>query len=456
MQLNEIIADWVTTISEAALPKEVVASTKLRILDIVGCMLGAADHPDVIAARNAAREAFPGTQGRSVPFVDDLSLAGAALVNGTAALVLEFDDSHLESAIHVGSPVIAAALPVAVARGLSGRQLIAAVAIGNELTCRLGVVAPGKFHQNGFHPTGIFGTFGAIYAVARCLGLNPAQVADAVGIGGSLSSALMASWEDGSAAKSLHAGFSALSAVNATACAANGVSGPRGVFDGRFGFYKAHVQDAGYDFAFDRVTAKLGETWEALNIAPKAYPCGHYNQPLIDAALALRRQYAFAPEQISAIRCAMPAYVVPLVAEPVEEKRRPKTSFHGRFSLQHSMAEAMIQGTLDKSSFAERNLTDPRFNAVADKVEIVIDPQATDRRELGGTVEIELGDGRKVSFTVPHMRGMPQNPMSENDLLKKFRMNADGLMPAAEIDRLTGLILSLDEQADIRALIAAF
>jgi 2-methylcitrate dehydratase PrpD len=119
------------------------------------------------------------------------------------------------------------------------------------------------------------------------------------------------------------------------------------------------------------------------------------------------------------------------------------------------MAEAMIQGTLDKSSFAERNLTDPRFNAIADKVEIVIDPHATDRRQLGGTVEIELGDGRKVSFTVPHMRGMPQNPMSESDLLNKFRVNADGLMSAAAIDRLTGLMLSLDEQADISMLLKA-
>jgi 2-methylcitrate dehydratase PrpD len=455
MQLNQRIAEWASKLRDEDLPDDVVESTKWRVLDIIGCMLGGAGHTDTTSARRVAARTFPGTQARSVPFPDDCSIAGAAFVNGTSALVLEFDDSHLESAIHSSSPVISAALPVAFANALSGRQLIGAVAVGNELACRLGVVAPGKFHQHAFHPTGMFGTFGAIYAVSRCLRFDLAKTANAVGIGGSLSSALMASWEDGSSAKSLHAGLSALSAINATSCAENGLTGPSGVFDGRFGFYRAHVQDKGYEFAFDRVTTGLGRHWEILDIAPKAYPCGHYIQPLVDAALALKRRHGIEPEQISTVQCSIPDYVVPLVAEPVAEKRRPKTSFHGRFSLHHSMAEALISGTLDKSSFADRNLTDPRFNTLADKVEVVIDHLATDRRRLGGTVEIDLRDGRKMSFTVPHMRGMPQNPMTEADLLRKFRMNASGLMPDATVDRILSMITTLDRQKNVRTLVAA-
>src|SRR5215204_3876914 len=112
MQLNEKIALWASEFRDEALPDEVVKSTKLRILDIVGCMLGGADHEDTIS-RHVAQQTFPGSQARSVPFSDDASIFGAALINGTAALVLEFDDSHVESAIHVSSPVVAAALPVA-------------------------------------------------------------------------------------------------------------------------------------------------------------------------------------------------------------------------------------------------------------------------------------------------------------------------------------------------------
>jgi 2-methylcitrate dehydratase PrpD len=264
----------------------------------------------------------------------------------------------------------------------------------------------------------------------------------------------MASWEDGSAAKSLHAGLSASSAIHAASCAEQGLTGPKGVFDGRFGFYRAHVQDKGYEFAFDRATAALGTIWEVASIAPKAYPCGHYIQPMIDAALELRRQHAFEPNEVRTIRCSMPAYVVPLVAEPVEEKRRPNTSFHGRFSLQHSMAEALIQGDLDKNSFAERNLVDPRFNKLADKIEVVIDPLATDRRRLGGTVEIELIDGQRNSFTVADMRGMPQNPMSEADLVRKFRMNASGVITDAVAERILSIVGSFDRQKDARVLMA--
>jgi 2-methylcitrate dehydratase PrpD len=442
--LSKEIADWVSGYSHTALPANVLESTKLRVLDIMGCMIGAAGHPDVLGAKDTAAQAFPGAQTRSVPFREGASMAGAALVNGTAALVLEFDDSHLESALHSSSPVIAAAIPIAHAHRCTGRQFITAVALGNEMTCRLGMVATGKFHQNGFHPTGIFGTFGAICAAARCLSLDATQTMDAIGIGGSLSSALMASWEDGSAAKSLHAGFSALSAVNAAFCAKNGITGPRGVFDGRFGFFKAHVQDKSYPFAFSRVTDRLGEDWEALKIAPKVYPCAHYIQPLIDAALMLRQQHGIAPDQVVSISCWMPEFVMPLVAEPIAEKRRPTTSFHGRFSLHHSMAEAMLRGALDKESFDASNLTEPRFNALADKVYALVDRQMTDRNQLGGRVEIELTGGRKVAFTVDHMRGMPQNPMSTDDIVCKFRSNVSDRMPAVRIDRIVDMVMSLD------------
>jgi 2-methylcitrate dehydratase PrpD len=450
--LSQQIANWVSGYSPNAMPAEVIQSTKLRILDIIGCMVGAAGHPDVLGAKDTAAQAFPGAQTRSIPFSGGASMAGAALINGTAALVLEFDDSHLESALHSSSPVIAAAFPIAHAQSCTGRQFITAVALGNEMTCRLGMVATGKFHQNGFHPTGIFGTFGAICAAARCLNLEATQTMDAIGIGGSLSSALMASWEDGSAAKSLHAGFSALSAVNAAFCAKNGITGPRGVLDGRFGFFKAHVQDKGYPFAFSRVTDRLGDDWEALKIAPKAYPCGHYIQPLIDAALVLRQQHGINSDQVVSISCWMPEFVMPLVAEPVDEKRRPKTSFHGRFSLHHSIAEAMLQGTLDKKSFDSANLSDSHFNALADKVHAIVDRQMTDRNQLGGRVEIELTGGRKVAFAVDHMRGMPQNPMSTDDIVRKFRSNVSDLMPDAQSDRIIDIVMSLDRLAGLQSL----
>ena len=453
MTLSETAAAWAAAIRFEALPREVVDATRMRILDIVGCILAGSRTIDARNAHAAARDAFPGRDGAAVGFSAPVSLAGAALVNGTSALVLEFDDSHLGSTAHVGSPVIGAALPLAVRDGLSGRRLIEAVAVGNELACQLGLVAPGRFTPLGFHATGIFGIFGAIYALAKGLGLSERGIVDAIGIGGSLCASSMAAWEDGSAVKSLHAGLAASSAVTAVSLARHGVSGPAVLFDGRWGFFRAHVQDRDARFAFEGFGERLGNPWEALAIAPKAFPCGHYIQPHVEAILAMLRDHDVEAGAVETITCFLPERVVAMVASPVEEKRRPNTPFHARMSLQHTMAETVTTGRLDKHSFAAESLRDPALNAMADRVGFEIDPTDTDRRRLKGRVRLTLRDGRVLDHTVADMRGMPQAPMSEGDVVAKFRANADGVVPSRDVERVLDALLALETADDVGAII---
>lgn len=449
MHLSEAAAAWASRMAFDEMPADVVASTKLRILDIAGAMLAGSQTPDARATYASATDTSPGNDGIALGFERALSVSGAALVNGTSALVLEFDDSHLESAIHVGSPVVSAAVPMACRLGLSGRELVEAVAVGNELTCQLGLIAPGRLTPLGFHPTGIFGTFGAIYALGKCLGFSPEQFVNAVGLGGSMSAASMASWEDGTAAKSLHAGFSAYAAVNAVSLARHGITGPAVLFEGRWGFFRAHVQDEQATFRFDGFAERLGNPWEAGNIAPKAYPCGHYIQPHIEAALEIVRAHRLCADDVAEVTCWIPSFVVAMVASPLEEKRRPNTLFQARMSLQHAMAEAIVAGRMDKGSFAPANLRNPAFNAVADKVRFEVDVEATDRSRLGGTVLFRLSDGRTLTCTISDMRGMPQNPMATDDLVAKFCLNADGVIPSNVADDAIGQLLDLEHIADV-------
>ena len=449
MTLNESLARWVATLRFTDLPSELVASTRLRILDVLGCMLAGVASAEVVAAHRSAQALFPGSDTHTVGFPGPSSVIAAASVCGAAALVLEFDDSHLESAIHVTSPVLAAALPMAMAGRLDGRALIAATAVGTELACRLGVVAPGGFHRNGFHPTALFGAFGACYAAAHCQRATVEQVVAAAGICASLSAGSMASWEDGSAAKSLHAGFSACAGIQAVSLARSGVTGPLEVFDGRFGFFRAHVQDPATRLDFARVTAGLGTHWEALAVAPKVYPCGHYIQPLVDAALALMSAHGIRPDDIARIVCTLPDYLIPLVGEPVHEKRRPKTPFHGRFSLQHTMAEVLADGGLFKNSFARKNLRDPRYNGLADKVEVRALPGETSRAVLCGTVEVKLGSGARFAHTVENMRGTPANPMTVSELVRKFQANTADMLTRDRAEAVANQILTLDACDDV-------
>lgn len=326
--------------------------------------------------------------------------------------------------------------------------------MGSEIVCRLGQVTPVRMHEMGFHPTSVYGVFAAAYAVARLRGLPRQQMADAVGTAASLSSGSIASFEDGTSTKTMHVGFAAAAAVRAVALAKHGISGPGKVFEGRFGWYRSHVQ-AAESFDFGALTRELGARWELLNIAPKLYPCAYTLMPFIAAALALRQQHGIDPAAVKEIRCEIMPRSFRTVCEPVEDKRRPRTSWHGRISLQHTVAEALALGRFDKAAYAEASLRDPVINALADKVVYLPDPiAAADTSRSRGVVTVEMLDGRVLSHTVEDMLGTARNPAGEAVYIEKFRANVDGVIARDLADRLIDSLLGIDQIPDVEALLA--
>lgn len=437
-------AEWAVGTSLPQVPEAVVTNTKLRILDLVGVMLAARSHETVAAARQASSETDGEGEVAVVGHAERRSLAGAAFVNGVMSAVLEFDDTHLKSNIHPTGPAVSAVVPECHRRGLSGRALIEAVLIGSELCCRLGLVAPVRMHELGFHPTAVFGVFGAVYALAKARGLAPAQIVDAIGCAGSLSAGLISSFEDGTSTKTLHVGLVAGAAVRAVALAAHGVSGPGTVFEGRFGWFRSHVQGP-VEFRFDAVTARLGDEWEVLNIASKLHPCAYTMMPHIRAAIALRNEHRIAPADIVAIDAYIMPRSFPTVCEPVADKLRPRTSWHGRISLQHTVAEALARGRMDKDAYAPESLRDPVINALADKVTCLPDHAAgADTTRSSARVTVRLRDGRELSHTVEDMPGTRSNPIGAADYAAKFRANADGVLAPQLIEDTIERLLALE------------
>jgi 2-methylcitrate dehydratase PrpD len=448
--LSRNMAEWVSGLSWSQIPREVVEDTKMRILDIIGVMLGGKELPIVSNVRHAVRES--GGRGAGIiGFSEQATLANAALVHGVMSTALEFDDTHLDGPVHSTGPVVSAAFPMAAKLAISGKQLIEAVAVGNELSCRLGQVAPGMFHKCGFQATGAFGIFGAVYSLGKVLALPSARIVDAIGIGGSMSASCMASFEDGTSPKSLHVGLDASSAVQAISFAQHGMSGPAVVFDGRFGFFRSHVQIKDYDFQFDALLRHLGADWEALDILSKAYPCGYQIHPFLDAAMTLRTEHRIDPDAISEIVCFVaddPIHA--LTCEPAAEKVRPNNTWHARISLQHSIAEALVTGKLDKTAYSETNLRHPRINALADRVKCMIDSHAaSDPNTPIGEVRFRLHDGTKLSRRVVHMRGSRQNPMTIDDFLTKFRSNSADVIPSSLLDQTIERIVKLQDVANV-------
>lgn len=166
----------------ADLPADVIEATKLRVLDVIGLALAGA-LTDFGRSTRAAAVAMSGSgPARILGFGDRVGVAAAAFANGAFSQALEFGDTHNESIVHMSSPAVSAALALADFRTVSGQDWITAIALGNEVSCRVGSVSSGELHKRGFHPTGLFATFGAAYLAGKLLGLDAPAMAAAAGI----------------------------------------------------------------------------------------------------------------------------------------------------------------------------------------------------------------------------------------------------------------------------------
>jgi 2-methylcitrate dehydratase PrpD len=435
------------------LPADVVASTKLRVLDVVGLALAAVPLATGKSVRAAALAMGKGDDARILGTGDRVPAMQAALANGTMAQALEYDDTHNETVIHISSPMVATALAVGEMVKAGGEKIITAVAAGNEITCRIGLVAPQQFHKVGFHPSGVIGTFGTAYTAGKLLGLNVEQLRNAAGIAGSQASGILACWEDGTQSKFLHPGWSALSGIAAALLARADYTGPAPVFESRFGLFASHVQDKNYPLDFPRMVANLGGTWESRNTSFKPYPVAHVIHSFLDAILYLHRNEGLRAEHVEKIVCPIAEYMIPVVCEPVAEKFSPASDSHGRVSLQFSLAEALVRGRLGVDAYSEECLHDPAILALARKVSYVVDRDAPGRGQYKGWVIAYTTGGRTHERVEMHNRGSAQNPLSAGDVRAKFRENAVRTLDNAAIEAIIAKADSLERETDISALV---
>src|SRR5215467_3829445 len=308
MPISSDLAQWALRLSFDDLPPDVVQATKRRVLDVIGLALAGAVTPFGRSVRDAAVAISPNGPARVFGTRDSVGLTMAAFANGAFSQALEYDDTHNESIVHMSSPSVAAALALADCGRVPGRDLITAIAIGNEISCRAGSVAPGQFHRRGFHPSGLFATFGVAYLAARLLGLDAGTTERAAGICGSFASGILECWVDGTQTKFLHPGWSAQSGIASAFLARAGTTGPAEVFEGRWGLFASHLQDDAVPKDFSRLTANLGERWDSRESSFKPFPAAHVLHPYVDAILRLRLR-GVRPEDVEAIDCRVAPFI---------------------------------------------------------------------------------------------------------------------------------------------------
>ena len=272
MTAAEKIAAWATALDLDDVPADVAEHAKLHLLDALGC--GLAAHATGVAAegRTTMDELGGEPQATVIGSGRRLPAANAAFANAMLCHGLDFDDTHSDSVSHVTTVVGPAALAAGEQHGASGREVLAAVVAGNEVTCRVGMAASGEFHRRGFHPTAICGIFGGVAAVAAVTRLDPETTASAFGIAGSFAGGLFAYLADGTPTKPMHAAWAAHGAQLAARLAQHGAAGPPSVLEGKFGLYHAFLGAAEGTVDIDAQLADLGSRWETPRIAYKPFP----------------------------------------------------------------------------------------------------------------------------------------------------------------------------------------
>jgi 2-methylcitrate dehydratase PrpD len=453
--LSTELARWAASVKFEDLPEDIVESTKLRVMDVIGLALAGAETNFGRSVRNTALALSTAGPCSILGFGDRVGVTTAAFANGAFSQALEYDDTHNESIVHMSSPAVAAGLALSEYTKVSGRDLITAIAIGNEISCRVGCVSSGELHKRGFHPTGLFATFGVAYLASKLLDLDADAQARAAGIAGSFASGLLECWVDGTQTKFLHPGWSAQSGISAALLARSGVTGPAQVFEGRWGLIASHVQDPNAHRDFARINDRLGQHWESRNSSFKPFPAAHVIHPYISAILRLREKHGIKPHEVERIECPVTAFIVTIVCEPTEEKFAPASDSHGRVSLQYSLAEALHYGALGKSAYSADSLKNSEILALARRVRYHVDPNYPGPGRFKGAVKIALKDGRAFEEIEEYNRGSAENPMTYEELRAKFDDNSSTFLSAAQRDRVAEAIQKLDQLSDTSELLAA-
>jgi 2-methylcitrate dehydratase PrpD len=414
----EELAERAAAIAGSSVPPPVRTRCEDLLIDVAGLCV-AARRNDYVCALIASADA--GGPCTAVGHTGGFSAEDAAMINGTAAHGEDFDDTFEGGPVHSGAVIIPAVLAACERFQRDGRAALLGIATGVEAMCRLSLVAPKLIHKAGFHPTSVLGAMASTLAVSATLGLPRKQMVDALGIAGSMAGGIIEYLAEGAWTKRLHAGWAARIGLHATRIGREGFLGPRTVFEGTHGFFFGFAHTAKADFAV--LTRGFGSEWLMNGLTFKPYATGTMNQPYIDCALRLAKK-GFAAEDVADVLCETAEGYVHRLWEPLASKHRPANDYAAKFSTPFNIAVAFVTGSIGFEAFSEKTVRDPRVLALASKVRYVVDPDNPYPKAYTGHVRMTLRDGRVFEERQPHIRGGVHEPLSREDIERKFLGNA--------------------------------
>lgn len=443
--LGRILADHVVSISYEKLPEKVVETIKRFTLDTLGVIVAAAGAPGMAGMQAALTEWE--TDGRATLLLSGkrVSPVTAVLGNSSAAHSLDFDDCHDPSRVHAFCVLVPAVLAAAEAKGnTSGKDAITALTVGAEVFCRLGSTCYNCMDL-GWHPTTTLGNIAAAAAVSKLWGLNSETTMNAMALafvqmGGSTQ--FMA---DKVLAKRAGPGFAARSGVQAAQLAKHDITGPYRFLEGDSGLFKLYQKG---EVKPEILLDDWQKTWRLLELSMKPWPCCRCTHTIIQLALQLRER-GIKPEDIEGGTISLGKVNQKIVGANFDQTH-PNPTVHAQFNACYTFAIALADGTVTIESFTPK-LVQRESVAWAERLRCITDKDIPDTAMQPAKISLTLKNGEKVDIASDTMKGSPENPMSREEVLDKFRRNlAAGwnTKPSAS-GPLEHALLDLDHQESI-------
>lgn len=437
--VNEISAKYAKLQFED-LPPEVVDTTKKFILDTLGCGLAGTKAPGSGEA-HALFASFGGKEEAAVlGFGSRMPCPDAAFVNSVVSHALDFDDTLDDAAMHCYVSALPAALSLAEARNASGKQLIAAVAVGVDLSCRLGVAIKTPL---SWIRTATCGSFGATAAAGKVLNLEQQGLRNAFGVVYSQTSGNAQCLLDGGLSKRMQPAFSARSGVLSALMAEKGITGAREVFEGKFGYFNLYERGA-YDR--EKCLEGLGEEFFGMKLSIKPYPSCRMTHSSIDAALALREKYEFRFDQIDKVELLVSRMSKEMVGKPFKVRQNPQVD--AQFSIPFTVSVALEKGKPFIDDFDESFVCQEKWRYWTDKISVLADNSLEDRDIKPATIKLYLKNGKILSHRVRIPKGHPENPLTWEESIEKFKnCSSFGInkIPNGKLEQMISIVFDLDK-----------
>jgi 2-methylcitrate dehydratase PrpD len=452
LPISDVICRHVAETRVESIPAGAMLAARKVLLDATGVMFAASGlSPDVtpfIAAAQGFGDGPCDILGTGVR----TSACGAALANGAMAHALDYEDAFDAAPSHPNASLVPAALALAQARGgIDGAAFLAALALGCDLACRIGLSLKKPMEEGGWYPPPIIGSYAAAAGCARVLGLDWRRTRDALSLmlcQSTMPGEIMHS--PNTVIRAVREAFPSQAAVLAAQLASSGVTGFERPLEGRAGFFQLFV--AG-EYDPDILLDRLGEKYFIEDLSFKPWPACRGTHAFIELAQGLAQLHRFSWRDVrEAVVEADPIHR--MLLEPRERKQAPNVPIDAKFSIPFTVALSLVRGKVTLDDFSAESLADADILAVS---RLVTSVTAGDHGRIngsGGAMTIRLADGKEVSAEVGDALGSPSRPMSDDALMTKFvdcLGRAERPVPEARARRFGERILNLDARDDIVA-----